>query len=472
MKLPLRRLSIRTRLFVVYVAILLLGFGGLTLVAGEQISAGARQDYEQRLKSEIALIAQAVARSATDTDLQATLAEYETQVNGILTLIPLNTRGPDGVDRGGRQSFHDAPELENALRGEISLNERPNSAGVDTLYTAAPIGDNGQPVGLLQLGVPASNLQTMIVQRWLELGLIFALVVLLGIGAAVWLVRSIIQPLYKLRESAIRLSQGDFSHRVHYEAQDEIGEVAHAFNEMAREVESMLEEQRAFASNTSHELRTPLTTIRLRTEALRYDQNLDAETTKRYVEEIDDEVARLGNLIQDLTLLSRFDAGRAELGQEQIDMLRFSTSLRDRMLPLAEEKRIRLILVPPKEGLLVKASINHLTVIFRNLLDNAIKYTPEGGTVTWTIEKLAAGVQHTISDTGHGIEPEHLPQIYERFFRIDKARSREIPGTGLGLALVKSIVEAYGGTISIKSGGIDQGAEVIVILPQLQHEVI
>ncbi|MBI1255828.1 MAG: HAMP domain-containing protein [Chloroflexi bacterium] len=483
MKLPLQRLSIRTRLFVVYVAILLLGFGGLTLVAGQQISAGARQDFEERLKSEIALIAQAVARNVSvyaqnglsETDLDIVFAEYETQINGTLTLIALGNPHPSddgGRDGQGRPGFRAEPELEDALRGTISLDERVDASGEDTLYTAAQLTYNGQALGLLQLSVPASNLQTMIAQRWLELGIILALVALLGIGAAVWLARSIIQPLYKLRESAVRLSQGDFSHRVHYDHQDEIGEVAHAFNEMAIQVVSMLEEQRAFASNTSHELRTPLTTIRLRTEALRYNKSLAPETAKRYIEEIDDEVERLGNLVQDLTLLSRFDAGRAELGQEQIDLLRFASSLHERMLPLAREKHITLTLIPPPETLIVKASITHLTVIFRNLLDNAIKYTPEDGTITWTIQKTDAGICHTIADTGHGIEAEHLPHLFERFFRVDKARSRDVPGTGLGLALVKSIIEAYGGSITVASSGQDQGTTITVIMPHTPTDLL
>jgi signal transduction histidine kinase len=482
MKRPLKWLGIRARLLIVYVAILLFGFGGLTLVAGGQISAGARQDYEQRLKSEVTLIAQALAGSVnnfaegnlSESDLKAAFSAYDTQINGVLTLFPLqNNHDPDGDDRGGaRQGFREAPELEDAVRGQVSLDERLDSVGQDTFYTAAQMVYNGGPIGLLQLSVRASNLQTMITQRWIELGIILALVALLGIGAAVWLAGSIIQPLYKLRESAVRLSQGDFSHRVRYDNQDEIGEVAHAFNEMAIQVESMLEEQRAFASNTSHELRTPLTTIRLRTEALRYNQTLEPDIAKRYIEEIDDEVARLGDLIQDLTLLSRFDAGRAELGQEQIDMVRFAGSLRERMLPLAEEKSITLSLAPLGKGLIVKASLNHLTVIFRNLLDNAIKYTPEGGEITWRIQAVNTGICSTISDTGHGVEAEHLPHLFERFFRIDRARSRNVPGTGLGLALVKSIVEAYGGQITVESSGLDKGTKVTVVLPRAQNEPI
>ncbi len=483
--------SIRTRLILAFASIILVGFIGLALIAGGQISAAAQSDYGQRLQNSVQLIAQGISPHVKDfvdgkiseDEIDVILDEYETQVGCDLKLYTVENNGPppdyngpplgnDGPPSGddwppmSRPGFRGMAELENAMHGDIVLVERKNEYGRDTIYTAAPVLFDRQSKGLIQLSVPSDTLQAIVVQRWLELGLVFVLVTGFALFAALWLARSIIQPLYKLRESAVRLSQGNFSHRVAYTGKDEIGEVAQAFNEMAQEVESMLEEQRAFASNTSHELRTPLTTIRLRTEALRYDLTLDESIAKRYIEEIDDEVARLGNLIQDLTLLSRFDAGRAELGQDQVDMLRFAASVQHQMSAQAKEKNIRITLVLPDESILVNASLNHLMVVFRNLVDNAIKYTPDGGEITWEIKSADKGVTSVIRDTGRGIAAEHLPHLFERFYRVDKARSRETPGTGLGLALAKSIVEAYGGRITIESAGVDQGTVVNVFWPQ------
>jgi signal transduction histidine kinase len=462
--------SIRTRLLLAFASIILVGFLGLALIAGRQISSAAQADYAQGLQNSVQLIAQGISPHVQDfiegkiseSDLESVLTEYETRVGCDLKLYTTD----DASRPLSRPGFRGMAELENAMHGDIVLVERKNEYGRDTIYTAAPVVFDRQPKGLIQLSVPSDNLQAIVLRRWLELGLVFALVTGFALFAALWLARSIIQPLYKLRESAVRLSEGNFTHRVAYTGKDEIGEVAQAFNEMAQEVESMLEEQRAFASNTSHELRTPLTTIRLRTEALRYDSTLDESIAKRYIEEIDDEVARLGNLIQDLTLLSRFDAGRAELGQDQVDMLRFAASVQHQMSAQAREKNIRITLALPDESILVNASINHLMVVFRNLLDNAIKYTPDGGTITWEIKSADQGVFSAIRDTGRGIAAEHLPHLFERFYRVDKARSRGTPGTGLGLALVKSIVEAYGGHITIESAGVDKGTVANVFWPQ------
>jgi signal transduction histidine kinase len=293
----------------------------------------------------------------------------------------------------------------------------------------------------------------------------FALLTTSALLAALMLSRSITRPLQQLRTSALRLAQGDFSQRVQFPWKDEIAEVAQAFNEMAHQVQSMLEEQRAFASNTSHELRTPLTAIRLRTEALRDDTTLDNTTARQYIEEIDDEVAHLSNLVQELILLSRFEAGRAEVGHEQIELSRLASSLVHEFTPQAQTKHIELTLVKPETPVLITANINHLTIVFRNLLDNALKYTPDGGSVTWTIQVNEHEVVHMIQDTGQGIPAHALAHLFERFYRADKARSRNIPGTGLGLAIVKTIVDLYHGRIEIESAGINKGTTVHVYWP-------
>ncbi len=483
MAFHLRSTSIRTRLLLAYVGILLIGFAIITFVAGGQIVSAARADYEQRLLNEIRLIAQGVdyylgdnsIDIATDTGFSELVDQYEAQVNGRLTVMNLADYGNNGSRSPAYGSLppalHDMPEIETALRGGLTIMQRQDADGHEWLYTAAPvILSNRTPPILVQLGVPVDNLHTLIFQRWAALWGIFAVVTGVAVTATLLISRTIIQPLSALRESALRLTQGDFSHRVAHSGSDEIAEVARAFNDMAQQVESLLEEQRAFASNTSHELRTPLTTIRLRSEALRYDDKLDEESARQYIREIDDEVSRLGSLIEDLTLLSRFDAGRAELGNNQIDLGRFAFGLQQQTLDQANARNIELELAPPPEMPPVCAGLNHLTVVFRNLLDNAIKYTPDGGQVSWRLWADDSGIYSTLQDNGTGIAPEHLPHLFERFFRADKARSRDVPGTGLGLALVKSILDAYGGTITITSDGIGRGTCVTVHWPYRPKE--
>ena len=243
-----------------------------------------------------------------------------------------------------------------------------------------------------------------------------------------------------------------------------LGELAVAFNHMAAQVKAMLEEQRAFASNASHELRTPLTTIRLRSEALR-EGRVDEATAGQCIEEIDSELVRLSELVEDLILLSQLDSGRARPGEQQVDVARLLRHLLDEYTSRLCDKKLTLNLELPPEVTPLVANMHHLRVVFRNVLDNAVKYTPDGGVITWQLQVEDGHLHTTMRDMGRGIDPEDLPHLFERFYRADKARTRQTPGVGLGLSLVQEVVGAYGGRVAIDSAGVNQGTTVHVWWP-------
>jgi signal transduction histidine kinase len=488
----MRPRSLRVRLILTYTGLIVLGFGGLALLAGQQISSAARRDYELRLTNEVALISRSLAESTpkqsdtppTEQELNTILAGLNPQAEMHVNLLPVHVGYDSSFERD--EHFRDGvmpeqgwplpdtlkpyPELAAASRNTLTVDHRHDEHGRAMLYTAAPVITGPFFMGYVQVSEPASVLQQAVRDRWVTLGLGVLAITAVALLVSIWLSASLIRPLEKLRNSAIRLSQGELSHRVDYHTQNEIGAVAQAFNQMAEQVQAMIEEQRAFASNASHELRTPLTTMRLRTEALRHDASLDAPTRQQYIIELDEEMARLGGLINDLVLLSRLDAGRAEIGREQIDPVRFAHSLQQTMVDQASDHHITLTLEPAVDRpVAVNGSLNHLTVLFRNLLENAIKYTPSGGEIVWRIFAKGDSVMFTIQDTGQGIAPEQLPHVFERFYRADKSHSRSIPGTGLGLTLAKSIIEAYGGRIEITSPGIGQGTTVTIVWPVVRE---
>lgn len=462
---------------VAYIGIILGGFSGLTLIAGGQMQSALRLEYEHHLQDEVRLIAQDIGETFQETDIKA-LSEQEIEVllqrfaaqsDGQLSIFMLKGGG-QADSKGGQSILTEASEVETASRGEVTVVERKNASGHETLYTAASLlSSQGEmlPV-VVQLAVPVDALLDATRQRWLELGGIGLLFILAALLIALLLANSITSPLYQLRDSALKLAEGQMGCRVKLRRRDEIAEVGNAFNKMAQQIESMLEEQKAFASNTSHELRTPLTAIRLRTEALRYEGSLDEATARRYIEEIDNEVIQLSELVQELILLAQFETRRVELGREQVDITRLAKTLVQQEQSRARKKQIELELRIPEEPVLVVANVNHLTVVFRNLLDNALKYTPERGIVTWTItlDKEKQAIKHILQDNGQGVPAYALPHLFERFYRADKAHARDaIPGNGLGLAIVKSIIEAYKGAIILASAGIGTGTSVHVTWP-------
>ena len=465
--------SLRTRLILTYASLIVIGFGGLALLAGRQISAAAVVDYQQALQSQAALVAQGMAEvlehfaegEARQADVQRVAESYASQTNARLTLV-------DTTGRAWLDNQFDPPlenqatfaEVRAAMGGRAGSDIRPDEHGALTLYVAVPITEEGHLMGVVRLSAPVEATRVAVLRRWLALGIGVALLTLLTLAASLWLATSLTRPLEQLRTSALRLATGDLSQRLPENRTDEIGQLAIAFNYLAAQVQAMLDEQRAFASNASHELRTPLTAIRLRSEALRSGA-LNGDTARQYIVEIDDEVARLGRLVDDLILLSRLDANRAEPGSEQIDPLRLARSLAREFAPQMETRRITLVIDAPSDLPGVQASLNHVRIVFRNLLDNAIKYTPPDGRVTWRLWAEEGFLRAAITDTGQGIDPADLPHLFQRFYRADKARTRDVPGSGLGLSIACSVVEFYGGRLAIDSPGVGQGTTADVWWP-------
>ncbi|MEM8858054.1 MAG: HAMP domain-containing sensor histidine kinase [Chloroflexota bacterium] len=276
------------------------------------------------------------------------------------------------------------------------------------------------------------------------------------------------KPLTELRNSAQAMAAGELSTRAETSAPPEIRDLAEDFNQMAASVESMVIEQRAFAQNAAHELRTPLTAMRIRTEALLEDEP-DEDTQNAYISEIHLEIERLTRLVEDLRLLSRADAQNLAVGDEEVNLINLVNALlREFSRPIAE-KELSTELLSQQELFIVKAGATHMRVALRNVIENGIKYTPTGGEISIDLknEKINGKDCHQIivRDTGIGIPAEDLPNLTKRFFRVDKAHNRGVPGSGLGLSLVGSIVELYGGELIISSEGVGEGTEVTILLP-------
>ncbi|WP_420627613.1 ATP-binding protein [Candidatus Leptofilum sp.] len=465
--------KVRTRLIVTYTALILLGFLGLALLAGQQISLGVTEDFQQNFVAQATLTARGLREpledyfegESTEAFLQTAVTDFADELDTPITL--LDAEGQLWLTSNGQpeNTTKKQPEVEAALNQHTEYDIRNNENNVATIYAAAPIIEDGRILAVVRLETPQDTAQSLVVQRWLALATGVLGITVVVIIASFALAASLTRPLTQLNDAALTLADGRLSHRLPENRTDEFGKLAQTFNHMAQQVESMIEEQRAFASNASHELRTPLTTIRLRSEALR-DGGLDAQTAQKYVAEIDDEVTRLGNLVNDLILLSRLDSGRAELGSDQVSIASLVKGLLLEFQPQIEEKQLIVTTDVPHNLPPVAANSTHLRVVLHNLLSNSVKYTPSGGKINWQWAADTAVVHMTLTDSGQGIAPEDLPHLFERFYRADKARTRTVVGTGLGLSLSQSIVQLYNGRLQISSPGLNQGTRVRLTWPQ------
>ena len=219
-----------------------------------------------------------------------------------------------------------------------------------------------------------------------------------------------------------------------------------------------------FVANVSHELRTPITAIRGYAETLKSGALADSENAARMVDIIHRQSERLSELVEDLLELSRIEAKQIQLQRRPIEVLAAGQRAADTVRPRAQKKSVALALdIAP--ALHIDADERAIDQVLVNLLDNAVKYTPQGGTVALRARRAgAAQVEVAVKDTGIGIEPRHLPRIFERFYRVDKGRSREMGGTGLGLSIVKHLTDALGGEVRVESRP-GEGSTFYLLLP-------
>jgi signal transduction histidine kinase len=275
--------------------------------------------------------------------------------------------------------------------------------------------------------------------------------------------RGVIAPVQAMALAAQRIADGRYDERVLVSGEDELAQLALRFNQMAEKLNEVESMRRRLIGDVSHELRTPLTAIRGSMEGL-IDGVLPA-TAETYGQ-IHAEAERLNRLVDDLQELSRVEAHAYQLDIRPVDVSQLVLTVIKRLAPQAESKHILLgsELLPDLPRIL--ADEDRVVQTLTNLTGNALQYTPEDGKVTITAKRIEDKVQISVRDTGIGIPPEHLPYIFDRFYRVDKSRSRRAGGgSGIGLTIARALVEAQGGHISVESQGGEHGSTFIFTLP-------
>lgn len=292
-----------------------------------------------------------------------------------------------------------------------------------------------------------------------------ALATIISAGAAIFLSlfvsRQVVAPVHEMMLASRRIAEGNYRERVHIpmrakkEELDELAQLAVSFNQMASRLEQTETMRRQLIGDVAHELRTPLTAIKGSMEGL-IDGVLPAEP--QTFEQIYREADRLGRLVSDLQELSRVESGAFPMNRKAIDLAKAIETTRARLIRQFEEKEVELKINLPTDLPRVYADEDRLGQILLNLIGNSLQYTPTGGRVTVQAKVTHDEAEITVTDTGIGISAEHLPHLFDRFYRVDKSRSRAGGGSGIGLTIAKHLVEAQGGRIWAESEGEGQGS--------------
>lgn len=315
---------------------------------------------------------------------------------------------------------------------------------------AAPIMESNSVTGVLVYISSAQEIYeslTLIQQRiltWLMLVAAIVLVVVVIISGA------FTKPIAELNQGIMKMTRGDMHARVNLKGNSEFARLGRAFNQMSEQLERLNNTRNEFVSNASHELKTPLSTIKILIETLVYQDPMDPEMTREFLNDINREIDRMNLLVSDLLSLVRIDGGGLRLNLSDVSLGAIVNDTVRRIQPFAQGRDIS-IRCDLWEDVHVTGDLVKLQQVVYNLTDNGVKYTPAGGAVRVELARSGKTAVITVTDNGIGIPAKDVPHIFDRFYRVDKARSRETGGTGLGLAIVRQIVQLHGGRISVTS---------------------
>ncbi|OHB45819.1 MAG: hypothetical protein A2Y13_01120 [Planctomycetes bacterium GWC2_45_44] len=374
---------------------------------------------------------------------------------------------PDGLVIGDSdenpilmKNHSDRPEIKEAISGDTGKSLRfSDTLGKNMMYWAVSIKQADKILAVIRTSVPVAIIDNELARLYKKI-LWTGLIITVCAAAVSWIVsKRLSRPIEQMTKAAQGFASGQISQRLPIPDSAELAELAKVLNEME-------EVRRDFVANVSHELKTPITSIKGFVETLQEGAIDKPEEAKRFLEIIAKHTDRLNLIVDDLLSLSRLeeDSEKRKLAFETVLLKPVIISAVELSKIKAESKNIKND-IACDEKLTAKINSTLIEQAVLNLIDNAVKYSPEGGKIKINVKKSDGKIEIIVADTGCGIDKEHLDRIFERFYVVDKARSRKLGGTGLGLAIVKHIAQVHGGGVSVEST-VGKGCVFTIFLPQ------
>jgi signal transduction histidine kinase len=460
--------SLRTRLFLNGLAIVIVGMG----LAGFLFWRAAESLYIDSRRENMLAQAELTASSLTGQPLPSMPAETYSQVSNVMPGTHSRVIGPKGAVVIGLPLAASAPpvqmppaednavvppeellkrpEIQSALKGSSSTEIRSVLNGTRrVMYAAAPVNaPDGSINGIVYLAEPLPN-GGLPVDFMVQLIIALLAAAALALAAGWYVSRRITRPVTEVITAAGRVSEGNLDSEVSANSGiRELDDLGGAFNRMAKNLKRSDQAQQAFVADVAHELRTPLTVIKGTVETLEDGAWDDVEGRGKLVTSMQNETDRLIRLVNDLLVLTRADAGLLKLDIHPVDLVNLVRQRCDHLEPVAARKKVSLE-IDAQRSTRVLADPDRLAQVIDNLLDNALRYSPKNGAIAIDIHSGdSCTTECSIHDGGPGIPAEALPRIFDRFYRVENSRSKRGGEAGLGLSIVRSLLQAQGGSIS------------------------
>ncbi|CBE69890.1 MAG: HAMP domain-containing histidine kinase [Candidatus Methylomirabilis oxygeniifera] len=480
----LRRLKtsgrVNSYLVLTYLLLVLFGVGGLIVVVGYSLQWAIVEQAKRELSLRGMMLAQAAHEFRehrvrfTDSSFRSWLRTSAHDLSARIVVIDPSTGSAVSSDeRPAADALPNPAVLTDAREGRIGVDIHWDQQFLERRLTAIVpfFGGGVQKVvlqGIVRVSVSMTPVQTEIRSTWVRLLGAGAAILMITIMVSLRLARWISTPLQALTLATEAVASGDLNQTVPSVGPEEVRRLAQSFNRMAERVKQLLDRQRAFTANAAHELRSPLTGLRLRLEVLQRHAQQEPHLIQTYLPQMDKEIAYLQRLVEHLLTLAGLDEGQT-FPRIPIDLAPLCYEVAEAAELLAREASLLIKVEVPSHLPPVAANAEAMRMVVRNLLDNAIRNTPAGGVVTFQAQGDERTVTLAVADTGQGIAAEHLPRIFDRFYRVESGKTRSGRGAGLGLTLVKSLVETFGGQISVESQ-VGRGTRFTIALPLIVPE--
>ena len=486
--------TIRLRMLLSYFAITVLGFGVVLFMVSQIVEDYFVRQRVGEVQSRMQQWSDAMAIPFEDRDgdtLYRLSMQYVEQNGGHLLL--LDEQGVVQVDTVGRaekaltarrlavrevrevlwnaeqfatqtyrHSSDAAPVTAKGIKGAWQRMFPPKNWAMQYVIAIPSTQNAAHTPGVLLYSADISDVMSRVSSVRTQITVVMISVLGAMIFASYLLARSLTHPIGEMTRVIRRMARGELSLRVPVRGRGELAELAQNFNDMSEKIENTDRFRNEFVSNASHELKTPLATMKILIETLIYQDTMDEGMTREFLTDINKEIDRLNGVITDLLHLVQVDKHAAELKREMRDVSAICADVVKRLAPIATQRNIEVetSLSP------CMANIDPIKMdqVILNLTENAIKYSNDGSHVLLRCNKEGGECVIRVKDNGVGIPEEDQKHVFDRFYRVDKARSRETGGTGLGLSIVEGIVKMHGGTISVQSQ-LGEGSEFTVRVP-------
>lgn len=416
------------------------------------------------LSNQIAPNYYGIQKENTKTYIEELIKGFSMDINARYLLLDI--RGnvqADAYDDRVNTNLIAVPEVRAAIYGENSSKVYKLPNGENAIYVAVPIMDRNTVIGVI---LASDSIDDIIdnVNKIMSRVFFLSTLGLLITGFISFVFADVIsKPIEMMRGLVNDFAKGKFDTRIQIDSYDEIGQLGETFNDMAAQIHQVDENRKQFVSNVSHELRTPMTSMNIIAESLLQQEHWDEAVYREFLGDIESEVKRLNQIIDSLLYLVDVEKKELKMDYQLCYINYLIQNVLKHLKPIADQKQISLNF-EEYEKVQILVDQGKIQQCLINVINNAIQYTPEGGSVTIQLTQDKNEVLIGVKDTGIGIPEEDIPKVFDRFYRVDRARARTTGGSGLGLSIVKQIVMLHNGSIHVEST-VNVGTTVFIHLP-------